>query len=428
MISYIQDIAVENLLSELNEKLIEQNDEKRYNNLFLGDLSHALFYAYYGLLFNDEQSLDRSIHIISEHMSIAEKLGMNFKLGYGVTGLGWMIQFLTNSGLLDKESEKDLEQLDTLVQKSLKFDEEDKNYDLFTGSIGKGLYFLERNNSFSEKALEEIVDQLKRHAVREENGITWLDHYTSANDITKRDAVPYYNFGLAHGIPSVIRFLTLCFHQNINKADCRQLINESCKWLLYQYDANEATGYPSVKYTGKVKYPYLSSLSWSYGGASVAFAMQDAYEITGDMQFKNHRDLLIDKIVSISAAYQQKTYDANLEKAINSFNYNSAKYYDTCQFINPFINDGYAGNAHLMFKLFDKLGIEVLQTSGLYWLGQTKRALQKKEIDNLLNVKIKNLSATGGIISGLCGTGLVLLDYCNNDKIKFNWNKLILTS
>ena len=76
-----------------------------------------------------------------------EEKKSDYSLFGGITGLGWLLQYLNSKKLVHDDDIESLVKLDSLIYESLEVDEMNIKYDLFFGLIGKGLYFLKRPKS-----------------------------------------------------------------------------------------------------------------------------------------------------------------------------------------------------------------------------------------------------------------------------------------
>jgi len=186
----------------------------------------ALLYGYMALALNSDRWLNCATEHLNSAIDRAHELKSSPSLYGGLTGLGWVVEHLArlfqgecdqpkdgHSSVTqnDNGEESDLNaDIDTAVINALKrrYGQE-SSYDLVSGLVGLGVYFLERLPARSAvHGLKFIFDELENRARREGRGSTW---HTSPELLPKwqRDQFPggYYNLGVAHGIPGILFFL-----------------------------------------------------------------------------------------------------------------------------------------------------------------------------------------------------------------------------
>lgn len=367
-----------------------------------GNLSNALLWAQIAIAEQSDDALDKCFSVLHKNMDSVQQQSLTYKLSIGVTGLAWTMQMLQNNKMLSAKDCEDLQSLDAYIIKTLEWNKVDVVYDLLQGIIGKGLYLIERNNELTREALSGIVDFLESTAIRiSENSIAWPDYHTSYFDHTERDGLGYYNMGLAHGIPSIIVFLSRLYQLDIKKEICTALIQESVRFLL----ENERISDPVFQFPVKI-YPRSKTfytkpndgkIGWCYGPLSIAVALLSAYQITGQQNYYQKAYAIVlktknVKIPTILAASGSKTID-------------------------PYLCHGTSGLAYLYHKFANCFVDNELRTVSNYWLSETYQLLATTPRSNL---------KTCGILDGLTGTGLILNDLEANGKINFQWDQLFL--
>ncbi|MCB0629975.1 MAG: hypothetical protein KDD15_09590, partial [Lewinella sp.] len=84
------------------ESLIQaENDANLW--LYNGDVGLVLYHYYRSRYQDDPQALATGLAILEKQIENAGAYLYNFKFAYGVPGLGWLIQFLINQGVLVDE-------------------------------------------------------------------------------------------------------------------------------------------------------------------------------------------------------------------------------------------------------------------------------------------------------------------------------------
>ncbi len=147
----------------------------------------------------------------------------------GITGLGWL---LTHIAKLDGYK-ADVTSLDELLVRRLGHPWEG-DYDLIRGLVGIGIYAIERIESGEPKdLLELVVHQLGKRAVRDPNGVAWhTDRALLFGRTASEYPTGYYNLGLAHGVPGVLRLLTDAVRLGVQSELASSLVCGATPWLL----------------------------------------------------------------------------------------------------------------------------------------------------------------------------------------------------
>lgn len=172
-------------------------DDLKNPGLFTGNSGAALLfgelYKYSG------KPIYRSKAYDYLQLSLDQLDPMDTSLARGITGVAYTINHLFNHGVLEQSDF--LPDLDNLIIESLQVDMDSEMYDYFYGFIGKGLYLFNRQDS------DEHIAKLHNYLIQSwpESEQFWRDRfaekYFQQSNITS-------GFGLAHGVTSIIYFLT----------------------------------------------------------------------------------------------------------------------------------------------------------------------------------------------------------------------------
>lgn len=366
--------------------------------LLTGELSKVL------LLFNiyqinkDKKIKKKAEALLYRHVELASEYPLNFKFAYGVIGLAWLIQFLKNNNLIGDDYDEFLDDIDFNLPKSLKWDLEDRIYDPFIGLIGKAHYLFERydwsHTTEICQMLEGIVNGLDDMALRNDNCYAWLDFYTSLHN-PDGDKKPYFNLGLAHGIPSIICFLSKCVKYNIKREKCLRMIRGGIDWLLMHDDGNYI--FPSVVWpNGKkfIRQPYV--LSWCYGILSVACAFLVASRALGD------NELRVKAFDMVKIAVQQHNVGYRVANDENGVP-------------NLFLCHGSYGVAYIFKKFYDVFQDNEIFEGYKYWLNFSKNVFEEKSF---------LVADNQGLLEGVTGVSLIDLSLKYPDFSLTNWDKI----
>ncbi len=170
----------------------------------------------------------------------------SFALFGGLSGLGWTIEHLSrlsgsseshpggNRRILGSGDDDPLEDLDYHLLRQLQRPTWPTSYDLITGLVGHGVYFLEKiYDPKARTGLLLILDQLEKRAELTAHGITWKtepEHLPSH----QLEMAPngYYNLGVAHGVPGIIYFLNELVVAQIEVGRVECLLDQAMRWFM----------------------------------------------------------------------------------------------------------------------------------------------------------------------------------------------------
>ena len=158
----------------------------------------------------------------------------------GLTSIGWTIQhcvqLLGLSDVDNVEPQDPLEHLEQLVLARVRAERWTQSYDLVSGLVGIGVYFLERlPSSQASEGLSLIVGHLEKLARADATGTTW---HTPAPLLPpkQRERCPdgHYNLGVAHGVPGIVYILSEAIVAGVETSRAQELLAGAVKWLLSQ--------------------------------------------------------------------------------------------------------------------------------------------------------------------------------------------------
>lgn len=263
----------------------------------------ALLYGYLGLAFDDQGWTDRAAECLNQAIDNAPRGMRSLGLFGGLTGLGWTVEHISrvlrqvpisSDGMQSKsalepdgsddegpEEEEDLNtEVDAAVLRNLPNTDCCCPYDLVSGLVGYGTYFLERVPK--ETAIigtTAVFDRLAMLAERANAGITWHSGPELLPD-WQRERYPegYYNLGVAHGIPGIIHFLSEISETHIVQQErSKTLLESAVNWLIAQKrPQGSLSRFSSWVVPGQESTD--SRLAWCYGDLGIlAVLWQVAY-------------------------------------------------------------------------------------------------------------------------------------------------------
>lgn len=357
------------------------------------NITFSLGSSYYSLFYHEDVEIER----IETLIDLASEAPY-YSFASGSLAVTYFMRLLHTADIITDEDidaiEEDsieffLELLATCVDK--------KEYDLFTGLIGLGLYFLEIQRFDTVAKIVSYIDHLKHE---QNNSFFWIDHIVKEDNIC--------DLGLAHGLPSIISFLAECYRQNCEKETCEKLIRGTVNFLinLYEENKNATHIFPSKINVVTGEKQQANRLAWCYGDLGVALSLWKAYIV---LQDENLKDICLHMILNSAKIRLDK-----------SGVFSSTKH--DC--IDTGICHGTSGISHIFNKFFKIFLREELKEAHDYWMSITLQQLEKGlkfPYDTKNDVWVEHT----GLLEGISGVGMVLLDYQYPDKAK-DWDKIYL--
>jgi len=269
-----------NLFIKLNEKnnlisevLLKAKLKDLPIGLFSGLTGIMLYHALSYKATEDQIHMKRIEELLDLAMVKINAGEISYTLCDGLAGFCWFMDFLYTLEIFDFDNDEFLKQFDDLLIKKMKNNTHINNIDFLHGNLGILFYFIERWKKTSNRELKikytEIVNNQVKYfiSISEKNNLGLLFWRTNFNLDSKRTAI---NFGLAHGIPSIIRILQIiddyCIPLYDNYLD--HIINQSCQFL-YENRNNITfkSQYPSWILNSEINHD--SRLGWCYGDIGI---------------------------------------------------------------------------------------------------------------------------------------------------------------
>jgi len=236
----------------------------------------ALLYGYLGAAMNNSCWMDRAFEHLNDAIDDAQSLIPSLSLFAGLGGLGWTIEHLSRFRSQDLstvpaagDDQDSNAEIDSAILRALEPGIWSGPYDLISGLVGFGVYFLERMPGENAiRGIKAVTTQLDALSSRAGGGITWH----SRPDLMpewQRQRYPdgYYNLGVAHGVPGVLYFLSEVAERGLDERAERMLAG-AMAWFLMQRRPPGALSWFS---------PWIAAdesadarLGWCYGDLGIA--------------------------------------------------------------------------------------------------------------------------------------------------------------
>lgn len=376
-------------------------------SLYYGKGGEALFLIYMHLLTKDDHYLVNATKTLNAIIKDLESKPYPLGLAYGASGVAWLLQHIINLGYYKDENLDYLNTVDIIIEKSLENDVHNKNYDLFHGLIGKGMYFLEsyeRTPDVAHRALSEIVKSLDKLKSTGGNiGITWKDFDTD----DEGEIIDYsFNLGIPHGIPGIILFLTEVYEKNILKSSVESLLRESCAWVLDTKVENSTSQFPPALDDKHEPIEPGSRLAWCYGDIGISLALLKSAITLKD-------PLLKKKAIDIALhSTNRKLGDSDV--------FLKDDRYPDCGFCH-----GLCGIALLYNSMYYITRMREFEQAQNYWLNLLYESIDHNELIfhdyNATTKKVTWPHNKHDLLEGMSGVGLTLLTVSNTFKNDFYW-------
>lgn len=315
----------------------------------------------------------------------------------GLSGLSWGIDYLNKKGFIEEEAGELFEDIEPLIQSKSFQDLQLGEYDFMHAGTGPAIYFVEREGS--DEYLNKVVDMLGNIAEKGDFGVRWPhDVHRRLKHIQKVHCE--YNFGLSHGIPSIISVLCLIHEKGIQQEKCEGLIRGALKFIMSQkLDETYASQYPQGIYEDQE--PSGARLAWCYGDLGLGMSFWKAGEILNEQAYKKEAREMFLKAAGRRGAQENAIRDAGM-----------------CH--------GAAGVSHLFYRAWLYTHNFTLKEAADYWLDMAlKMDTHENGLAGYCAVHMDENINDYGFLEGIAGIGLVFLTRLSEDENP-DWDRMLL--
>lgn len=267
----------------------------------------------------------------------------------GVTGIAWAVEHLQERSAVGEEDSGEL--IDVFLVKYLRRRPWELEYDLIDGLVGFGVYLLERwPRPSARECLVQIVHRLSETARRTRDGTTW---WTSPLLLKHTRAIAtypngYYNAGVAHGVPGVVGLLAQMCALGIADKEAKSLLDEAVAWLLAQrqeFSNGSCLQFPSCISAEGHASP--ARLAWCYGDLGIAVTLLQAARCLGVTAWEQEAITIAERAAMCPPG--------------------------TAGIVDAGLCHGAAGVAHLLNRLYQLTGNEMVAERARFWFRETLR-------------------------------------------------------
>lgn len=393
---------LEQIEAKLYDRAFEMNAPTLEEDLGVIILE-AVFYNYS----NEDKYKKKAITLLENAINVfpTKKLETGFFEGF--EGIFWVVDYLIKNRLIEDESI--LDDLKPYLFISLQNDIDVNNFDTLHGSINK-LQYLINSASFSQKVKDEyinkFVDSLFNTRVENENGIYWYDSFENEKGLV--------NLGLAHGLGSLLVFLTMLKNEHYQNPNINVLINGIFKSLMsFKNETSSDSFFPDYYSELDQTKSVNSRLAWCYGDLGIAYALLYSSESMQNNSMKSEALSVIHKIC---------------RRVITN---SKIDHFEEYSFLDTGFCHGISGIVYILSIMNDNLQEPLLNQRINYWKNELLINLDKQLniSDDIYYPWYRQDSSRSymldecSMLTGLTGTGLVLLSIYFKE---YDWSNFFL--
>lgn len=386
---------VENKVHEIFNiisKRVEINDF----SLLSGETGIILFIQQYNSFFKTESEI---VSRLQKCFDLIEG-DSNVSLSYcsGVSGFVWLCYYFEKIGLIDKDANL-VEDIYPYILKSAFLDISIGYYDFLHGAIGKAICLIKKveNNTISE--IEKLIELIDRNKMKSEAGIFWVQNHNGK---------PHVNFGLSHGIPAMIYFLTECYSKKIKNECCEHLVQESLKFIRHYKNVSSTTSlYPLLFSINEINPTSNHRLCWCWGDLGVALVFLKAGKVFNNSEW-------------VSEAIDIMHHSSKRNDLV------------TDRIVDAGLCHGTSGIAHIFNRFYFETDLPEFRKSAEFWFQETlKMAYHKKGLAGFcaghqVDTGMDTWENEYGLLEGIAGIGLTLISYLSKEEP--SWDECLLIS
>jgi lantibiotic modifying enzyme len=389
---------ISDLVKYIGDLKSQQNSNS--TGLYFGTAGFSVFNAYLYKHYKSKKYLNLSLNQVQTSLDSLSQKKLNFSFCEGVSGICWGLFHLIDIGIVGREYREVIgDEINELLYRHASIKLKIGHYDFLYEGLGSGIYLL---NQFKNKKINNQIFSLARDlentAEKSEKGITWPYKFEADRN--------GYSLGLAHGVPSIIVFLSLIVKQQKSISFVNKLLEDAVKWLL-------GTKQPIGNFTCFATiYNYDQAyedgrIAWCYGDISVASCIWRAGIATNNSLWK-------------SEAISIMLHSAKKRGLKENF------------IVDAGFCHGCIGIAHIFNRFYQETQIEDFKEAARYWylatisyskIGADNAGFQAYRKDKEEGVYWEK---TVGLLDGTTGIGLALLASISNIEPK--WDRAFLLS
>jgi lantibiotic modifying enzyme len=195
----------------------------------------------------------------------------------GFTGVAWTVNHLLGA-FVEYDEDPCTACDESLLSATRSWNLTSETFDLVHGLAGIGLYSLSRSGSVpAEQCASQVLRLLAQSSETHTDGTTWRTPPARVHPAL--GPAPFYDLGVAHGIPGVIAFLAASLDANLHTEQTSRLLDSAFSWILARRQPSAAGSHLPYWFRG-TDCSTPSRSAWCYGdlgvSASLFFAARSA--------------------------------------------------------------------------------------------------------------------------------------------------------
>jgi len=389
---------------------IEATIDKEWKNfdsisLMTGLGGVAIFYAQMDKWVNSKKRLSKISKILERIFDNINKGDFVITYSSGLIGVAFMLNLLRKEGVIKGDDIDDyLLFFDNLIiEKSLEPFTNFEDIDFLHGRLGAANYFLERSTT-DELLLAKIKQLFHGIADVVDNNTQMtkqVENITEFDELTHRT-----NCGLAHGHTSVILIFSKYLKMFPNDKKIFSSLNNSiqCLLTLQSKNANNLASFPGIAVNQKTA-SYNIPLGWCYGDQTIAFGISEAAEIVQSKALSKTAYEVAKRTL------QRDTFETALSKSSDAGFCHGAS---SLAYLHKVFFQKYQDKKFMY--LYQEFAKEVINKGNdLDGLAGYRKYLGDNKFENAI-----------GLLDGIVGIGLFLLDSIMDEEKQINWQSCFL--
>jgi len=397
--------VIRRYVTEIADEFLNDRVESDENDIGLYGcrLGKSLFLSQYYSFSKKDVYLDKSLSYLESVLNDLSSTQFDLSFSNGITGIGWLLSFYINEGILSRKHLSLINDLEPLIKKEISWDVKFGIYDPFVGLVGRGVFYLELSKIEKKHlaTVDMIVDALDHMAIRFDGDlITWSDNYSI--DKKHENQQTFTLGGLAHGVPAIVIFLCQCYHQNIKKQKIKKLLPEVLNWMFQYQGRSKNFCFPNCVIDGEPE--DSGSLAWCNGDLGVFLAVLRAEKIIKNKNTFKMIEKDMNTIIGL-----------DLDKSFVDL--------DSDHTIDTGICHGVAGIIHMIDVLNKEMPGSIENNRITYWLDKIINQMDDLKFPS--DGEEEEWGSNQGLLMGKSGLGLILLQLLNPTSA--NWNACLIT-
>ena len=361
----------------------------------------AMFQFYYSNFTNNNNYADYALENLEKSLEIINKGNGIPSFCSGIGGMGWILSHLKQKGFLDTDDSL-LADIDEYVYEAMVNYINERNYDFLHGAIGCGFYFLKRyqnsNDSRSQNKyknfLTTLIENLESSSIVIDNQVYWM---SVIDESGKRG----YNLGLAHGVASVVNFLSRLYLIKDLRLKVQKMLEGGINYILsYRGESKfSCSNFPSyIDENGKIF--WNSRLAWCYGDLGIGLSLYQAGNALDDISLRSTSLAILN--------HASLRYEAE----------------DTCV-ADAGLCHGSFGIAQIFNYMYRQTGHLNFRNAYHYWVND---GINQK-LQNNKNIGYRKKTTNGwvddiSVLEGISGIGLAIISSLSKENI--SWDECLM--